>query len=388
MFPIQLRINVLKKNNKKGAGILNILHLVPSAKFSGVHSFVLNYYQHIDRKKFHFDLLTRGNELGIPSQFSARDFGIQHLPEKSSPDKDKVVKEILASGYDAFHIHTSFWQGFWLEKKAKEVGIPKIIVHSHSTSIAGIEEETRREELRKRHFILREKLSPEVATDFLACSKEASEWLFGTRIPKKQIHLIKNAIDVELYGYNSDTRIKLRSQLGISDSFVLGTTGGFWNSKNPYFLLEVFREFHHKHLDAKLLYIGEGPKKQEIENHIKELNLEDSILVLGFQENIQDFLQAMDCYLLPSLFEGMPISLIEAASAGLPCLASDRITQEVETVENITRLPLDIPTWIQALDRMIDKPISRPKGVEVVRAAGYDIKKQVKVLEDLYLGKL
>lgn len=121
MFPIQLRINVLKKNNKKGAGILNILHLVPSAKFSGVHSFVLNYYQHIDRKKFHFDLLTRGNELGIPSQFSARDFGIQHLPEKSSPDKDKVVKEILASGYDAFHIHTSFWQGFWLEKKLRKL---------------------------------------------------------------------------------------------------------------------------------------------------------------------------------------------------------------------------------------------------------------------------
>jgi len=307
------------------------------------------------------------------------------MPEKGDPEKEKKIIEILASGYDAFHIHTSFWQGFWLEAIAKEVGIPKIIVHSHSTSIAGVEDIAQQKQSLKRHFDLREKLSPEIATDFWACSKEAGEWLFGSKIQKQQIHLVKNAIDVESYAYNKTLREKLRSQLGISDSFVVGTLGGFSYAKNPLFLVKVFELFHSKHADSKLLLIGDGSQKKLITNYLCENNLEECVSILGFQSEVSQYLQAMDCYLLPSLFEGLGISLLEAASTGLPCLASNNIPQEVENIDTVTRLPLNLQTWVQALEEIFLIASHRESGVTSVRRAGYDVRLQVKKLEEMYL---
>ncbi|MCI8328813.1 MAG: glycosyltransferase family 1 protein [Oscillibacter sp.] len=364
---------------------MKILHLA-SPGLGGIETYIFSHYKYMDQREFRFDFMTQNAGLRDAEEFRNFRFDVKLLHTAAGKDPEgfkKRVREILLEGYDVLHLHTCYWTGFSMEEVAREVGIKKVIVHSHSTFIDEADPE-KRQMLFKRHEEIKRIFSPELATDFWACSWKAAGWLFGEQIPKEKIKIMKNAIELERFQFNPQTRERVRQELGLQNAMVLGTVGRLSYTKNHAFLISLLSEFQKEHANAKLMIIGGGEMRKELEKQVLECGLEGKVLLLGWKSEVENYLQAMDCFLLPSRFEGNPISLIEAAAAGLPAIISDTITEEAVFTDSIQRLPLAIPSWLSALEKTVNQSVERARGLGVLRAGGYDIRQQAKRLEMLY----
>jgi len=363
-----------------------VLHLV-SKTFGGIESYVFGCYRHINRDRFQFDFLTQNPRLKDAEQYNDLPYQVHLLRTTAAQGKDRFarqIREILENGkYDILHLHTSYWTGFLIEEIAKDVGIQKIIVHSHNSSVEENDDQ-KRPLLLQRHEELKKAFTPDLATDFWACSQLAADWLFGPQIPREKIKIMKNGIEVSTYRFDPRKRAAIRTTLSVQDTFVLGTVGRLSYQKNQEFLIDLFEEFYRKYSNSKLLLLGDGERRKQIELRIQEKHLESSVILLGWKNNVADYLQAMDCFLLPSRFEGLPISILEATASGIPCICSDRVSEEIEISQRIKRIPLEIPLWVSALEDVREASFNRKDGVEIVQAAGYDIRQQAKVIEKLY----
>lgn len=364
---------------------VKVLQLV-SPDFGGIEAFVFNYYKYMDRTKFQFDFLTQNPALEGAEQYRDFRYKVHLLRTTAGQNRERFIqriREILESGYDVLHLNNCFWTGFLLEELAKEAGIRKVIVHSHSSFIDEPDDE-KRAQLLRRHEEIKRAFPPELATDYWACSQVAADWLFGPQIPRDKIRLMKNAIEIERFRFDPQKRERVRDGMGLENALVLGTAGRLAYQKNQAFLIDVFAEFHRRRPNSKLLLVGDGELRGELEMQIAGRGLEKDVLLLGWRTNVEDYLQAMDVFLLPSQFEGNPISLIEAAAVGLPAVIADTITEEAVITSTVYREPLDVTAWISALEEASQLHIDRRDGAGAVRAAGYDIKRQAKVLEALY----
>lgn len=365
---------------------IKILHLTPPCGLGGIDFYIFSHYRHMNQERFRFTCMTQNRGLRDAEEFRDFPFDVKLLPTAAAQNPGlfaERVREILMEGYDVLHLHTSYWTGFLIEEIAKEAGVPKIIVHSHSTSV-DVNEPEKRENLLKRHEEVKQAFSPDLATDFCACSWKAADWLFGEQIPRNKIRIMKNAIEVERFRFNPEVRERIRTELGLGNSLVLGTVGRLAYQKNHTFLIEVFQEFHKKHRNAKLIIVGDGDLRRNLENQICKNGLEDMVLLLGWKPAVENYLQAMDCFLLPSRFEGLGIAAVEAAASGLPCIVSDQVPEDLKFIEGIQYVPLQVPAWVSALEKAFAKPVDRQSGTELVRVAGYDVRQQAKVLESLY----
>lgn len=368
---------------------MRILHLA-SPGLGGIEAYIFGHYKYMDREKFQFDMMTQNCGLRDAEEYREFPFQVKLLPTAEAGDPrgfDARVREILSEGYDILHLHTCYWTGFRIEEIAKEIGVRRVIVHSHSTFIDEAEPE-KREILFRRHEEVKRAFSPDLATDFCACSWKAADWLFGAQILREKIRIMKNAIDLERFHFDSHKREQMRKTLGLDGALVLGTVGRLSFQKNHAFLLEVFQAFHRRHPESKLLIVGDGELRGKLEAQICKSGLEDAVLLPGWRTNVEDYLQAMDGFLLPSRFEGLGIVIMEAAASGLPCIVSEYVPEEVEISQNICRIPLKSSAWLNALEEMTCCPTDRQAGAAYVRAAGYDIRRQAKVLEQLYEGRL
>lgn len=366
-------------------GQINVLQLV-SPGFGGIESYVFSHYQYMDRDKIHFDFLTQNQALEGAEQYRQFQYCVHLLHRTANQDRDlfaRQMRELLSSGYDVLHLNNCFWTGFLLEELAKEAGIRKVIVHSHSSFIDEPDDAKRALQL-QRHEEVKRAFTPDLATDFWACSWKAADWLFGPQISRDQIRIMKNAIEIEKYQFDSRKRERVREELGVGDAMVLGTTGRLAYSKNQSFLIDVFADFYRSHPNSRLMILGDGELRGELEEQIRKSGLENVVLLLGWKNNAEDYLQAMDVFLLPSRFEGLGIAVIEAAAAGLPCLVSDQVPEDAAVTEHVRHLPLEIPAWTAALEEASQLRLDRRDGAGAVRAAGYDIRRQAKVLEALY----
>lgn len=364
---------------------INVLQLV-SPDFGGIESYVFSHYQYMNRQKIHFDFLTQNRALEGAEQYRQFQYHVHLLHQTANQDRDLFVRqmrELLSSGYDVLHLNNCFWTGFLLEELAKEAGIRKVIVHSHASFIDEPDDE-KRAQLLRRHEEVKRAFTPDLATDFWACSWKAADWLFGPQISRDQIRIMKNAIEIEKYQFDSRKRERVREELGVGDAMVLGTTGRLAYSKNQSFLIDVFADFYRSHPNSRLMILGDGELRGELEEQIRKSGLENVVLLLGWKNNAEDYLQAMDVFLLPSRFEGLGIAVIEAAAAGLPCLVSDQVPEDAAVTEHVRHLPLEIPAWTAALEEASQLRLDRRDGAGAVRAAGYDIRRQAKVLEALY----
>lgn len=364
---------------------IRVLQLV-SPDFGGIESFVFNHYRYMDKQRFQFDFLTQNRALEGAAQYRDFQYKVHLLQTTAGVNRElfiRRIREIFGGGYDVLHLNNCFWTGYLLEELAQEAGIRKVIVHSHSTFIDE-PDEAQRTELLRRHEEIKRSFSPNLATDFWACSCLAADWLFGPQIPREQIRIIKNAIDVEKYRFAPEVRAQVRGELNLGDTLVLGTTGRLSYQKNQAFLLDVFAKFHQKHPQSKLLIVGDGELRENLTEQIRNYHLEEAVLLPGWKTDVERYLQAMDVFLLPSRFEGLGIVVVEAAACGLPCLVSDQVPEEVSFAETIRHVPLSLPVWSEVLEELIQAQADRRGGVDVTRAAGYDIRQQAKVLEALY----
>lgn len=366
---------------------IKVLHMPVTNSGSGVSQYILENWRFIDKDKFCFDFVTRSKSLDFFDELIPYGSKIHYLSCSADENEPQFIKEmntILDEGYDVIHLHTSFWKGFLVEILAIEKGVPKIIVHSHSTMIDILDEHLRNEAI-KNHNYYKGKFALEHATDFVACSNAAAEWLFGEQIPKSQIRVLNNAIDLSKYSYSVSSREKYRKLLGLNNSFVLGHIGRFVYQKNHEFLIEVFKEVHKKVQNAKLVLIGTGVLEESIKQKIKNYGLCDAVLFLGKRNDISEILNAFDLFILPSLFEGLPLVLIEAQASGIKSLVSENVTTEVKITPYVDFIPLNISEWVDLIERY-SIGYEREKTDSLIKKAGYDLKDQIKVLEQLYLN--
>lgn len=364
---------------------IKILQMPISNTGRGLTKYVLENWRFIDKTRYQFDFVTLSKSLDFEKDLLEQGCKIHYLTCSSMENEKQFtieMKQILEENYDAIHLHTSYWNGFLVEKLAKEHGCPKIIVHSHST-LVDISDEYLRNRLIAEHNQYKELFSTDYATHFCACSWQAADWLFGDQIPRDQIRILNNAIDVDLYNYNVLTRKKYRDALEIDDCFVMGHVGKFTFQKNHTFLIEVFKKVSSVLPTARLMLIGDGPLEEEIREMAINYELVDKILFLGKRNDVPNLLQAMDVFLLPSRFEGLPLTLIEAQTAGLLCLANDTLSKEADITPNIFFISSLINLWVDKIIKLSESNF-RADNINWIESNGFSIKKQIKVLEKLY----
>lgn len=370
---------------------IKVLHFPLHDQCGGVAQYVLSSWAHMNQKKIQFDLVTRflpeqlfydisgGNARIIPVCGAFRGHEKEFFARMST---------IMDEGYDVIHLHTSNWfGGFPLEEMALEKKINRIIIHANSAGVEPGYIGGDYERLCILHESYKKKVTLRLATDFCACSQIAAEWIFPQAIPQERIRILKNAIDTNRFAYRPEVRREYRRKLGVEESFVVGTAARFTNAKNPLFLLDVFRELHRINDKARLVWAGTGPQMDEVRTAAADLG--DAVCLLGDRDDVPALMQAFDCFLLPSQFEGLGIALIEAQAAGLPCLTSTAVPTETEVTNRIVRFSLDesAKEWAKKL-LLITQDFERVDLSQEVAAAGYDLREAAKRLEQLYCGLL
>jgi glycosyltransferase involved in cell wall biosynthesis len=365
---------------------IKILH-IPIYDMGGVNSYVLKNWKFIDKSRFQFDFATLNKQpLAFENELKKQGCEVHYISCYAEENEQKFSDElnaILDDGYDAIHIHTSIWRGFLIERIAMEKKIPIVVVHAHSTGFHYNDKEER-DKSAVIHEKNKAKFSTLLATHFCACSKAAADWIFGEQIPRDKIILLNNAVDVDEFSYKPDIRAEYRKKLNLENSFVIGWAGRFNYQKNPEMIIDIFNGVCKNVPNTKLLLAGDGELRRNIENIINNYGIADKVLILGNRNDIPALLQAMDVFILPSRFEGLPFTLIEAQTAGLKCLASEYVTKEAKITSNIEFLPYDNNYWIERIIEIANAGYIRTDISKEIIKAEYSIKEQVKKLERVY----
>ncbi|RKI40097.1 glycosyltransferase family 1 protein [bacterium D16-51] len=229
-----------------------------------------------------------------------------------------------------------------------------------------------------------------IANVKIAPSTEAGVFMFGKRqVKRNRVFFLRNAIDLKEFTYNKAVREKYRAELGIRGKYVIGHVGRFARQKNHSFLLDVFSEVHKRNRNAALILVGDGELQKEIKEKVSCLRLENSVIFLGVRKDIAELMNAMDLFLLPSLYEGMPNALIEAQAVGLPCISSSNITREANITGMVRYISLEKPEkWIRDIVcRMEQGSISRKSMEDQYKEHGYDIESACRIFEKLVFMK-
>ena len=363
-----------------------VLHFTIANTGGGITKFVLRLWKYIDRERFHFDFVTMSKQLDFAEELEEEGCKIYYLSTYAEDDIEqftKEVEEILDNGYDIVHLHTSWWRGFVLEEIAKRKRVKKIIVHCHNTDVH-IKENQSREEARQLHLQQRELLTEDMATDFIACSEDAAEWLYADRISKDKIQIIPYAIEVDDYKFNQKTRTRYRKMLNLqAEDYAIGHVGRFAYQKNHDFLIDVFENVCKYNERAKLLLIGVGELEKEIKNKVFLKGLENRVLFLGKRDDVAPLMQAMDIFVFPSKFEGFGIVLIEAQAAGLKCIVSNEVPQIARITDNIDYLSFEMDLWT---DRVLEysRGYARKDMSIILENKGYGMKALTSKFEKIY----
>lgn len=363
---------------------IRVLQVFGRMDRGGAETMIMNLYRNIDRSKVQFDFLVHtDDQCDYDGEIRKLGGNIYHIVRYTGKNHLLYIKkwhDFLESHpeFKIVHGHMRSTASIYL-KIAKRYGL-FTIAHSHSIASRG----NTIERLIKNIMQIPVRFS---ADYFLACSNEAGKWLFGEKITSKDNYkVLKNAIDVKNYTFDEDKRSEMRKLLGVEDGFVVGHVGSFTHPKNHKFLLNVFNEIQKQYQASLLLLIGEGELRAEIEKQISDLGLQEKVLLTGTISNVNEYLQAMDVFVFPSIFEGIGLATIEAQAAGLPCIVSDRIPREAFITDLIKSLPLNqnVGVWAQAILE-IKNGFKRKDTSNEIYKAGYDVERNTRWLERFYV---
>lgn len=360
--------------------MIRVLQIVTYMGRGGLETMIMNYYRNIDRNKVQFDFLVhRQEEADYDKEIVALGGKIYHMPMLNPFSKsyfnalDSFFKE---HKYDIVHCHLDCMSAYPL-KIAQKNGVRVRIAHSHNKS--------QDKNLKYPIKLYSKRLIPKYATHLLSCGKEAGDWMFNG----KPYTILNNAIDAQSYRFDKQIREEMREQLGFNqEDFVIGHVGRFNPQKNHNFIIDVFNFVHKKNTAAKLVLVGTGDGQKAIKEKVESLALSDSVLFLGNRTDVNKILQAMDVFLFPSLYEGLPLSIIEAQAAGLPCVISDNVPPECIVTDLIEAASLDdaLAKWEIVITSQ--KSVKRKDTYELIKKSGFDVKSNVLVLEKMYYTDL
>lgn len=358
--------------------MVRILHVVTKMGYGGLEAMLMNYYRYIDRTKVQFDFLVhRPEEADYHDEIRALGGKIYHLGRLNP--FSLLYKKSLAHffeshrEYQIIHVHQDCMSSLIL-KVAKECGISFRIAHSHSSN----------QDINIKYPIkaFYKKQISKYATKLFACGKDAGDFMFGS----SAYEILNNAIDSKEYVFSKERYYRIRKQLGISENEVLvGHIGKFRPQKNQAFLVDVFSQIKQSY-NSRLILIGVGETKSSIENKVAELGLQDSVIFTGVRSDIADLLQAMDVFVFPSIYEGLPVVLIEAQAAGLSCLVSDSVAVESKKTDLVHFISLNsgISEWADKTIQLAKN--ERKNTMNEIKNNGYDIVVNAQYLQNYYLG--
>lgn len=367
---------------------IRILHVLGTTNLGGAESRIMDLYRHIDRAKIQFDFLIHTTKEGFFDQEIKQLGGkIYHLPSFRVYNYfayKKACCEFFSEHkeFQAVQGHMTSTASIYLPI-AKKAGIPMTIAHARS---AGVDKGLKGWLTR----ILRKNLYRKCDYMF-SCSDFASKAVFGNkRYEDGDVIFVPNAVDTKEFTPNEKIRQEIRKEYGLEESFVIGHVGRFHYAKNHEFILEVFAEFCKQNKQAKLFLLGDGPRRQEMEAKAAELGIQENVIFAGNQNPIAPYYQAMDAFLFPSRFEGMPGTVVEAQATGLPCLISDTITPQVKVTELVTFLSLEqnAVIWAEQLEQIAaEKKQHRFSESQIeIANTNYDVNNQVKRYEQFYMS--
>lgn len=361
---------------------IRVLHVLGGLSIGGAESRIMDLYRNMDRKKIQFDFLIHTTEKQHfeeeITKLGGKIYRVPRFKVYNWFSYEKALKQFFShhKEFRAVHGHMTSTASIYLPI-AKKAGIPITIAHSRSAGVDGGIKGVATKILRR---------SLKHKTDYcLACSKEAGEAVFGKKwVEQGKVQVIPNAIETEKYVYDIKVREDMRESLGLAGKLVIGHVGSFRTPKNHVFLLDVFAEIYKRNPAARLVLVGEGPLMPEIKEKAKQLGLSEVVLFTGNQSKVSDYYQTFDILIFPSLYEGLPGTVVEAQVSGLKCLISDAITKEVDITELVYRMSLadTAEEWTIAAMQML--PYERKSHLEEVNAAGFSIKEQAKRYEELY----
>jgi len=354
----------------------------------GIETMLMNYLRYIDRSQVQFDFLLTGDR-HFEYESEIKDLGgkiyrIPRLGYKSFPSfiagLNRFFKE--HNYYPIVHSHWNAFNGLVLFF-AKLHGVQCRISHSHiakkSSGIYGLLQ------------ILLKRIIKYTATINVSCGEEAALFLYGKKEYKIGNYVIfNNSIEVDKFRYSSSTRIQLRKKLGIApNTVVMGHIGRFMKQKNHRFILSIFDEFLKIKNDCKLLLIGEGPLEEELKRKVNLLNIEEKVIFMGVIPNVNDYLQVMDIFIFPSLYEGLSLSIIEAQAAGLPVVASKSIDphSKVSPLVEFVSLKEKPTVWASVVYSKL-KHQNRENYYRYIVDADYDVKNSAQKLQKYYISLL
>lgn len=365
---------------------VRVLHVVEELGMGGIQSFIMNVYRNINRDRIQFDFLLSTDKVGaFEDEIQSLGGKIYRVTaRRKSIWRNKTDLKAFFNEhneYSCIHCHYSNLSNIMPLVIATRKGIPVRIIHSHSTHLSA-------NPLHKLLHQINKKRIDKYATLFFACSDLAGKWLFeGTNGYKSQI-LINNGIQIDKYLYNEDIRKEYRKKLGLTDDeLVIGNTGRLSQPKNHLFIIEVFNEIIKLNENSRLVLVGDGPEKESINDRIKTLGIENYVTMMGARRDVPQLLQVFDCFLMPSKWEGFPVALIEAETAGVPAFVSDTVTRQAQLNKNVEYLDLNIgaKAWAECIVKGLEKA-ERIHGASAIIDAGFDIKRTAEQLTKVYLN--
>lgn len=299
--------------------MIRIFMVGMSSDKGGVESYIKNLCEHLDSKEFEVIyswpvMEIEGKKWIQPSN--------RHNYIKYANFWHCFFKE---NRFDVIYYNTCDIVSVDLLKFAKKARVPVRIIHSHSTA--------NQFKLRLFHRITEwynRKNIHNIATTLLACSQEAGKWMFG----EKKYVVIRNGIDLKKYLYNQQERNSCRESLNVKNKYLIGCVGRLDPEKNPLMSVQIMNRINELYGNAKFIFIGDGELRKKVEQSIKEKEMQDMVVMLGAINSVARWYSALDCLIMPSLFEGIPFTLVEAQTAGLPCVVSDTVSRNA----NITGL--------------------------------------------------
>ena len=354
----------------------------------GVERFLRNYYLHFDRSLLQMDFLCNSyNDVAYEEELRALGARFFHFTARSK-NIVRYRKELNrffrlhASEYDTIWVNVSSLANIDYLKLAKKYGIRRRIIHSHNSRNMD-------SDLRGLLHAANRKIIGQYATDFWACSDEASKWFYSEAL-RSEARIVKNALDLQEMAFSQEGRMAVRTRLGIGNAYLIGNVGRFHFQKNQEWVLKVFAELRREMPDARLLLIGQGEDEDKLHHLAAELDITDDVIFGGQVDRMADWLSAMDLFLFPSYFEGLPYSLLEAQANGLPVLASDgAVTSDSRISPVCRRLSLQRSTrewamaaaWMRKHDERIRQDILQDRFSD----SGYNILPEAQRLQEIML---
>jgi len=357
---------------------LHILMLVPNLRASnGVTSFVMSYFRRLNHDKVQMDFaLLTDWESTFYKEIRETGGEIFILPPINNlPAYLNKCNDILSHGhYDAIS-DNSLILTIPMMIRAKHYKVPVRILHSHNTRLSSY---VKKEKIERLLLPILKKQ----CTDFCACGRDAGKFLFGD----KNFTVIPNVISPDVNKYDADLRSDIRSKMGVSDRIVIGTVGRTSPQKNPYFAIKVIKSLAQKISNLTYWWIGSGEMDEELKEYVKAKGLDQIIQFLGSRNDVSDLYQALDIFFLPSLFEGLPITGVEAQSLGLPSVISDTVTDEMVYTDLVKFVSLQDPIdeWVTALEEQIKRIPERRSYTEELRKSQFSAEGAGERLEKIY----